>query len=101
MLHSRFGQRSSLVAAAVTTACLAFTGAAEAAIPGDLCQIGNPNGADVAYSGGGGGIGFYHLNFGAYFRVDAYGDSTHYVGHGTSKPEGSLLRSDINQNTCH
>jgi hypothetical protein len=97
---SRLSKSGSLVATALTIGLLAFAGSAQAANPGDLCQIGNPAGADVAVTGGG-GVGFYHLNFGAYFRVEAYGDSTHYIGHGSGQATGRLDRSDINQATCH
>jgi hypothetical protein len=97
---SRLFRSGSLVATALTTGLLAFAGSAQAANPGDICQIGNSAGADVVVTGGG-GVGFYHLNFGAYFRIEAYGDATHYIGHANGQATGRLLRSDINQGTCH
>lgn len=78
----------------------ALSAPARAAQPGDLCQIGNAGGATVWFTSGG-GVGWYGLNFGAYFRVEGYLPNNQYSGHGSGKPTGWTDRSNINQATCH
>lgn len=88
----------SVLAAALSAGLLGAAGPAQAASPGQLCQVGNPSGAPVSFTQAG-GTGVYFLSFGAFFRIEAY-NGNYYRGHGTNLPTGNILRSDINQGTC-
>lgn len=92
---------SLLVSAAVAGAAVvpASGQAGEAgvqAVPGDVCHI-RAGIIGVVWLNG---VNYYTLNPGDGFRVLGYRDE-YYVGHGNGQPDGYLLRTDIDQASCH
>lgn len=68
---------------------------ANAAVPGDVCNLLGPAAVNVPLGTS------YWLAAGDGFRIVSYADGNRYYGHGNGKPDGYITRTAINQATCH
>lgn len=86
---------ASLAATVAAATALALPAASQAASPGDLCKLLYP--AQIAPVLG----ASYWLPAGSNVRIVDYSGASYYLAHGEGKQDGQLLRSAVNQSTCH
>ncbi len=84
----------SMLACCLTVAMIALPSAAQAANPGEVCNL---NTGTYIYAGG----GPYYEPGGTPIRIEAYDGPSYYIGHAEGRENGVLPRANINQATCH
>ncbi|MGI8624129.1 MAG: hypothetical protein ACR2NB_11750 [Solirubrobacteraceae bacterium] len=82
--------------ATAAVAVVGMTDVAQAAQPGDVCQVNTRSGGWSILASP-----IYYVYYPSSVRIVDYNGPDNYIAHGNGQADGSMLRIAVNQGTCH